>query len=65
MEIEDGIVIVCINWFECKNVFFVVVMNGLIDVWEKIEVDDSVCVVILILFDCGVFSVGMDLKEVV
>jgi enoyl-CoA hydratase/carnithine racemase len=63
VSVEGGVAIVTINRPDRKNALSVAAANGLVDVWERIEADDTVSVAILTSADCGVFSAGLDLKE--
>lgn len=62
-NVENGIATVTINRPKQKNALSVAVANGLADIWEKVESDDEIKVVVLTSADCGVFCAGMDLKE--
>ncbi|MGB3866384.1 MAG: enoyl-CoA hydratase/isomerase family protein [Xanthobacteraceae bacterium] len=62
-EVEDAIATVTIDRPERKNALSVAAMNGLTDVWERVENDRAVRAVILTSADCGVFSAGLDLRE--
>jgi enoyl-CoA hydratase len=62
-ELDDGIVTVTIDRPERKNALSVEAMNALTDIWERVEKERQVRVVILTSTDCGVFSAGMDLKQ--
>ena len=62
-EVEDGIATVTINRPEQRNALSIEVSNGLFKLWEKIDLDLSIRVVILTSADCGSFCAGMDLKQ--
>jgi enoyl-CoA hydratase/carnithine racemase len=62
-RLEDGIATVTIDRPERKNALSVEAMNALTDIWEQVEADPHVRVVILTSSDCGVFSAGLDLKQ--
>jgi enoyl-CoA hydratase len=61
--IDDGVATVTINRPERKNALSVEAMNGLSDIWQRVENDPQARVVILTSADCGVFSAGLDLKQ--
>lgn len=63
LTVDGGVATVTINRPERKNALSVEAANGLTDVWERLEADRTVRVVILTSADCGVFSAGLDLKE--
>lgn len=60
---ECGILTVMINRPQRRNALSVAVANGLHDLWDRVDADDAVQVVILTSADCGTFCAGMDLKE--
>ena len=62
-SLDGGVATVTIDRPERKNALSVEAMNGLTDIWERIEADPTVRVVILTSTDCGVFSAGLDLKQ--
>lgn len=54
---------VTINRPQQRNALSIAVANGLHDLWEQVDADDSVRAVVLTSADCGTFCAGMDLKE--
>lgn len=60
---SDGIMTVTLNRPEKRNALTVDVANRLHDLWEEVDADESVKVVVLTSTDCGTFCAGMDLKE--
>lgn len=60
---SDGIMTVTLNRPAQRNALTVDVANGLHDLWEQVDADDAVKVVVLTSADCGTFCAGMDLKE--
>lgn len=60
---SDGIMTITLNRPAQRNALTVSVANGLHDLWEQVDADDTVKVVILTSTDCGTFCAGMDLKE--
>ncbi|WP_297781829.1 enoyl-CoA hydratase-related protein [uncultured Roseovarius sp.] len=63
LEIHDHVATVSINRPERRNALSVATANGLYEIWEKIDADPSVRVVVLTSAQCGTFCAGMDLKE--
>ena len=61
--INDGVATVTIDRPERKNALSVEAMNGLSDIWQRVENDPQARVVILTSADCGVFCAGLDLKQ--
>jgi enoyl-CoA hydratase/carnithine racemase len=61
--IDDGIATVTINRPDQRNALSISVSNGLAKLWQKIDDDRSIRVVILTSADCGTFCAGLDLKE--
>ena len=61
--VEDGIATVTINRPGQRNALSISVSNGLARLWQKIDEDNSIRVVILTSADCGTFCAGLDLKE--
>ena len=62
-KLEDGIATVCLNRPHRKNALSTNLVNMMADMWEKVDNDDDVKVIVLTSTDCGVFCAGMDLKE--
>jgi enoyl-CoA hydratase/carnithine racemase len=62
-EHRDGVLTVTINRPERRNALSVELTNRLHDLWEEVDADDAVRVVVLTSADCGTFCAGMDLKE--
>lgn len=60
---DDGIATVTINRPGQRNALNIAVTNGLYKIWEDIDLDPEVRVVVLTSADCGTFCAGMDLKE--
>jgi len=63
VEKADGIATVTINRPEQRNALNIEVSNGLSKIWEQVDLDPHVRVVVLTSADCGTFCAGMDLKE--
>lgn len=63
LTVENGVATVFINRPERKNALSIAVCDGLTDIWQRVENDPEIRVVILTSADCGIFSAGMDLKE--
>ena len=61
--VDDGIATITINRPEARNALNIAVSNGLHDLWEQIDSDPDIRVVIFTSTDCGTFCAGMDLKE--
>jgi len=62
-SLDNSIATVTIDRPERRNALSVEAMNALTDIWERVEADPAVRVVILTSTDCGVFSAGLDLKQ--
>jgi enoyl-CoA hydratase/carnithine racemase len=62
-SVDDGIATVTINRPEQRNAMNIAVANGLVKIWEDIDLNPEVRVVILTSADCGTFCAGLDLKE--
>ena len=62
-KIDNGIATVTLNRPKRKNALSIELSNQLTDIWESIDDNDEVKVIILTSTDCGVFCAGMDLKE--
>jgi enoyl-CoA hydratase len=63
LTVDDGIATVTINRPEVRNAMNIAVANGLFKIWEDIDRDLEIRVVILTSTDCGTFCAGLDLKE--
>ena len=62
-ELDDGIATVTLNRPEQRNALNIAVSNGLHQIWEDVDLNPDIRVVILTSADCGTFCAGMDLKE--
>jgi enoyl-CoA hydratase len=62
-DVADGIATVTINRPAQRNALSISVSNGLAKLWQTIDEDRSIRVVILTSADCGTFCAGLDLKE--
>jgi len=62
-DVTDGIATVTINRPEQRNAMNIAVSNGLNKIWEDIDLNPDIRVVIFTSADCGTFCAGMDLKE--
>ncbi len=62
-SVDDGIATVTINRPEARNAMSVEVANELTKIWERIDGDNDVRVVIFTSADCGTFCAGLDLKQ--
>lgn len=62
-SVDAGVATIRINRPEQRNALSINVCDRLHELWEEVENDDSVRVIILTSTDCGVFCAGMDLKE--
>ncbi len=62
-HLRDGVLTVIINRPERRNALSVELANRLHTLWEAVDADDAVNVVVLTSADCGTFCAGMDLKE--
>lgn len=60
---QSGIATICINRPSQRNALSIEVCERLHELWNEVENNDDIRVVILTSTDCGVFSAGMDLKE--
>ena len=58
----DGIMTVTLNRPAQRNALTVALTNGLYELWEQVDADDAVQVVVLASADCGTFCAGMDLR---
>lgn len=62
-SVDSGIATVSLNRPEQRNALSVGAAQRLFQLWEEIDADESIRVVILTSADCGTFCAGMDLKE--
>ena len=62
-RLDDGIATVTLDRPAQRNALSIEAMNGLYEVWERIDQNPEVRVVILTSSDCGTFCAGMDLKQ--
>lgn len=62
-RLDDGIATVTLDRPAQRNALSIEAMNGLYEVWEQIDQNPEVRVVILTSSDCGTFCAGMDLKQ--
>lgn len=62
-SVQDGIATIFIDRPAQRNALSIAICERLLDLWDEVERDDAVRVIILTSADCGVFSAGMDLKE--
>lgn len=62
-EVNEGIATITINRPKQRNALSMEVADHLFELWEQVDVDPDVQVVILTSSDCGTFCAGMDLKE--
>jgi enoyl-CoA hydratase len=61
--INDGIATVTLNRPERRNALSIAMGERLYALWETIDADATIKVVIVTAADCGVFCAGMDLTE--
>lgn len=61
--LDNGVATVKLNRPERKNALSISLVNKLADIWEEVDTNDDIKVVLLTSTDCGVFCAGMDLKE--
>jgi enoyl-CoA hydratase/carnithine racemase len=59
----DGIATVTLNRPAQRNALSIDAANRLFRLWDELDADENVRVVILTSTDCGTFCAGMDLKE--
>src|ERR1700677_3800401 len=60
---DDGVATVTLDRPPQRNALSIEAMNGLYEIWEQIDQDPEVRVVILTSSDCGTFCAGLDLKQ--
>ncbi len=63
LRIGNGIAHITLNRPQQRNALSVAAANRLHALWEQVDLDDAVQVVILDAADCGTFCAGMDLRE--
>ncbi len=63
--VDGPIATVTINRPESRNALSVAANQQLHEIWDQVDRDESIRVVVLTSADCGVFCAGMDLKEMV
>lgn len=62
-EVNDRVATITLNRPAQRNALSISVCKTLNDIWERVDADPDVRVVILTSTDCGTFCAGMDLKE--
>jgi len=62
-KLEEGIATVTLDRPAQRNALSIEAMNGLYEIWEQIDQNPEVRVVILTSSDCGTFCAGLDLKQ--
>jgi len=62
-EVRDGIATITIDRPAQRNALSVAAANRLHALWEQVDADPAVRVVILTSADCGTFCAGLDLRE--
>lgn len=62
-RIDDGIATVTLDRPAQRNALSIEAMNGLYEIWEQVDQNTDVRVVILTSSDCGTFCAGLDLKQ--
>ncbi|WP_298215938.1 enoyl-CoA hydratase/isomerase family protein [Acidocella sp.] len=62
-SVDNGIATITINRPEQRNALSVAATNRLHELWEQVDADKDVRVVILTSADCGTFCAGLDLVE--
>mgnify|MGYP003582392750 CR=1 FL=1 len=60
---SDGIAIISLNRPHAKNAMSISANKKLFEIWEEVDSDKSISVIILTSSDCGCFCAGMDLKD--
>ncbi len=61
--VADGIATITLDRPERRNALSIAAAERLHELWDRIDLDESVRVAILTSADCGTFCAGMDLKE--
>lgn len=59
----DGIARITLNRPRQRNAIDILTANRLTELWDQIDADDDIRVVVLDAAPCGVFCAGMDLKQ--
>lgn len=62
-QLDRGVATITLNRPRRRNAIDVASANRLRDLWDEVDRDPEVRVVVLTSADCGTFSAGMDLKE--
>lgn len=62
-KVEGGVATVTLNRPHRRNALSIATFKRLEEIWNEVEKDDKVRVVVLTGSDCGTFCAGMDLKE--
>lgn len=62
-EVADGIASITLNRPKLRNAIDTASAERLTQLWESVDSDPRIRVVVLSSTDCGTFSAGMDLKE--
>jgi enoyl-CoA hydratase len=62
-DVADGIASVTLNRPQRRNAIDVASAERLYEIWETVDANPAIRVVLLSAADCGTFSAGMDLKE--
>jgi enoyl-CoA hydratase len=62
-RLDEGIATVTLDRPAQRNALSIEAMNGLHEMWEQIDQNPDVRVVILTSSDCGTFCAGLDLKQ--
>lgn len=62
-QLDNGIATVTLDRPAQRNALSIEAMNGLYEIWEQIDQEPEVRVVILTSSDCGTFCAGLDLKQ--
>lgn len=61
--VREGIATITLNRPERRNALSIAANERLYALWEAIDADEAIRVVVLTSADCGTFCAGMDLKE--
>lgn len=62
-RLDQGVATITLNRPERRNALSIAASDRLYALWDEIDADDQVRVVVLTSADCGTFCSGMDLKE--
>jgi enoyl-CoA hydratase len=63
LQVQDGIAHITLNRPQQRNALSVAAANRLHALWEQVDLDDAVQVIVLDAADCGTFCAGLDLRE--